>query len=336
MKLKIKKIVCIGLILTTLIGMTGCQQASSDEVQTYAWALGTSSPEDTVTQMFAEKFVEEVDRLSDGKMFINIYPNSTIGNDKELLESCQDGDIPFIVQNTAPQVSFMEELAVFDLPVAFETIEEARTAIDNEEFRERLDQIYLDGGYKLLGMADQGFRVMTTNKKIESIEDFDGQKVRTMDNSNHLAFWQAIGTNPTPMAFSEVYIGLQQNTIDAQENPYEVIVSGKLYEQQKYVIQTNHLPHYITLLVSDEFLNSLPQDQQEIILAAAETATNYAREQADVRVQDRLDIMSDNSVEIVELSEQTFNDLRDGSRSVYDSIQEDVGEELVNLYVGEQ
>ena len=104
----------------------------------------------------------------------------------------------------------------------------------------------------------------------------------------------------------------------------------------KYVIQTNHLPHYITLLVSDEFLNSLPQDQQEIILAAAETATNYAREQADVRVQDRLDIMADNGVEIVELSEETFTELREKSQGVYDSIQEDVGEELVNLYIGEQ
>jgi len=336
MKLSIKKIVSLGLIVSTLIGMTGCQQASSDEVQTYAWALGTSSPEDTVTQVYAEKFVEEVERLSDGKMLINIYPNSTIGSDKELLESCQDGDIPFIVQNTAPQVSFMEELAVFDLPVPFETIEEARDAIDNVEFKEQLNQIYLNGGYNLLGIADQGFRVMTTNKKIETIDDFGGQKVRTMDNSNHLAFWQAIGANPTPMAFSEVYIGLQQNTIDAQENPYEVIVSGKLYEQQKYVIQTNHLPHYITLLVSDEFLKSLPQDQQEIILAAAETATVYAREQADLRVQDRLDIMAENGVEIVELSEETFTELREKSQGVYDSIQEDVGEELVNLYIGEQ
>ena len=91
-----------------------------------------------------------------------------------------------------------------------------------------INQVYLEHSVRLLAMSDQNFRVMTTNKKIESLDDFKGQKIRTMENKYHLAFWQSIGANPTPMAFSEVYIGLQQGTIDAQENPYEVIVSGKI------------------------------------------------------------------------------------------------------------
>lgn len=93
---------------------TGC--SSSDEGQRYAWPLATASPEDTVTQLFALKFAEEVDRLSAGRMKIEVYPNSTLGGDRDLLESCADGDIPFVVQNTAPQVSFMKDLAVFDIP----------------------------------------------------------------------------------------------------------------------------------------------------------------------------------------------------------------------------
>ena len=75
-----------------------------------------------------------------------------------------------------------------------------------------------------------------------------------MENSYHMAYWKNLGASPTPMTFSEVYIGLQQGTIDAQENPYEVIVSNKLYEQQDYVVETNHLPHLISLIVSEEFL----------------------------------------------------------------------------------
>lgn len=108
-------------------------------------------------------------------------------------------------------------------------------------------------------MADQGFRVMSTNKAVNSFADFKGQKIRTMENSYHLAFWKALGANPTPMSFSEVYIGLQQHTIDAQENPYEVIVSNNLYEQQDYVVETNHLPHLISLIVNDEFFKDLPR-----------------------------------------------------------------------------
>ena len=87
-------------LLTALLALTltGCGGAAkSDGTQTYAWPLGTSSPEDTVTQIYAERFAEEVSRLSDGKMRIQVYPNSIVGGDRELLESCKDGDIPFVV-----------------------------------------------------------------------------------------------------------------------------------------------------------------------------------------------------------------------------------------------
>ena len=332
---RMKKRVISGGVVIALAGMllTGCQ-AKEDE-QTYAWALGTSSPEDTVTQLYGEKFIEEVDRLSDGRMKIQIYPNSVIGNDRELLESCADGDIPFVVQNTAPQVSFMPEISVFDLPCAFTTMEEARAAIDNPEFYSSLQSIYNGGGYYLLGMADQGFRVMSSNIKVQQVSDFKGQKIRTMENSNHLAFWKALKANPTPMTFSEVYIGLQQHTIDAQENPYEVIVSGKLYEQQDYVIQTNHLPHMISLIMNEDFLKDMSEEDREIIKTAAKTATEYARQQADERVEDRIRIMEESGTEIVELSDEVYQEMRDLSQGVYENIRKQAGDELVDAYLGE-
>ena len=108
------------MILSLTAGLAACglagegsQAAAKDAgVQRYAWPLGSSSPEDTVTQIYAEKFADEVERLSDGKMKISVYPNSVLGGDRELLESCKDGDIPFVVQNTAPQVTFMKDTAV--------------------------------------------------------------------------------------------------------------------------------------------------------------------------------------------------------------------------------
>ena len=95
--------------------------SGKDGEQRYAYPLGTASPEDTVTQIYAEKFVEEVDRLSEGRIKITVYPNSVLGGDRELLESCYDGDIPFVIQNTAPQVSFIDDTAVFDAPVSSAT-----------------------------------------------------------------------------------------------------------------------------------------------------------------------------------------------------------------------
>lgn len=309
---------------------TGC--SSSDEGQRYAWPLATASPEDTVTQLFALKFAEEVDRLSAGRMKIAVYPNSTLGGDRDLLESCADGDIPFVVQNTAPQVSFMKDLAVFDIPCVFDHVDELREKIDDPLFYDRIGSVYTDGGYHLLGIADQGMRVMSTNRKVDTLDDFKGQKIRTMENSNHLAFWKALGASPTPMSFSEVYIGLQQHIIDAQENPYEVIVSNRLYEQQDYVVETNHLPHLITLIVNDAFYNDLSQEARQIMDEAAANATAYAREMSDERIEEKKEQIRKSGTQIIELDENTRNEIREKAQPVYDQIKESIEPSLFKAY----
>lgn len=321
------------LLAVTLWGCSGKQSASEETTQRYAWPLGTSSPEDTVTQIYAEKFADEVSRLSGGKMKIQVYPNSVLGGDRELLESCKDGDIPFVVQNTAPQVTFMSDIAVFDLPCVYDNIDDVRKAVDDENFLSQIQEVYHKGGYELLGYADQGFRVMTTNKKITKFSDFKGQKIRTMENPYHLAFWKALGANPTPMTFSEVYIGLQQGTIDAQENPYEVIVSNKLYEQQKYVFESNHLPHLISLIVSDEFMSGLSDEQQEIIRQAADTAKDYAREQSDKRIASRIKTIEDSGTQILTPDDTLRQQMIDASEPVRENISRHISTDLYNAYM---
>lgn len=336
----------IGIFTAATMMLAGCGSPSKDDLskdsaagneqtssQRYAWPLCTASPEDTVTQLYAEKFAQEVDALSEGTMKIQVYPNSTLGGDRELLESCADGDIPFVVQNTAPQVAFLPKLAVFDLPCVFDTLEQARAAVDNEVFYSLVEKVYLQGGYKLLGYADQGFRVTTTNKRVETISDFKGQKIRTMENPYHLEFWKDLGASPTPMNFGEVYIGLQQKTITAQENPYEVIVSGKLYEQQKYLIETNHLPHYVSLIASNSFYDDLPEKQQQIIQQAASSAAAYARQQSDLRIDEKKRLIQQNGTEFIPVSRQLRQEMRKKSEPIYEEIRNIAGDELMDAYL---
>ncbi|MGN0332910.1 MAG: TRAP transporter substrate-binding protein, partial [Lachnospiraceae bacterium] len=221
----------------------------------------------------------------------------------------------------------------FDLPCVFDTLDDCRETIDNPEFYGLVSDVYTKGGYHLLGMADQGFRVMSTNKPVSDFSDFKGQKIRTMENSYHLSFWKSINANPTPMSFSEVYIGLQQHTIDAQENPYEVIVSNKLYEQQDYVVETNHLPHLISLIVNDEFFQKLSKDEQEIMTEAAKTATEYAREQSDERIADRVATIEESGTKIITLSDEARNEIRENSKGVYNSIKENISKDIYNAYM---
>ena len=302
--------------------------------QTYAWPLATCSTEDTITHVFAQTFAEEVERLSGGEMEIQVYPQSTLGGDRELMESCKDGDIPFVVQSPAPQVSFMPELCVFDTPCVFDDIEEARAAIDDPEFFSVIQGIYEDAGYQILGMADQCFRVMPSSEPFTGMESFKGQKIRTMENTYHIQFWNAVGASPTPMTFSEVYIGLQQGTIDAQENAYELIVSAKLYEQQEVLVQTNAVPDYITLIVSDDFFRDLDKEQQQIVREAAAIAQEKARESADERRKQREEELAAEGMEIVEIDQQTWEEMQEACQPVYENIRKQAGDELVDLYMG--
>lgn len=329
--MKLRKTIC-GLLAASAFGLLLSSCSSAQESQTFAWPLATASPEDTVTQLFAEKFAQETERLSNGSMKIEVYPNSTLGGDRDLLESCADGDIPFVVQNTAPQVTFMQDLAVFDLPAVFDTLEEVRDKVDDPAFRSLISQVYTDGGYHLLGMADQGFRVLSTNRPVQSLSDFASQKIRTMENPYHLAFWKQLSASPTPMSFAEVYIGLQQHTIDAQENPYEVIVSNRLYEQQDYVVETNHLPHLISLIVSDSFFEELMPKEQEILRKAAAFAGEEARKASDERIADKKREIADSGTEIVVLEQELREEMKEASEQVYEKIKEVVDGEIVKAY----
>lgn len=337
---KISSITIVVVLLAVSVAVIGFGASASgnkgiqDGEQRYAWPLATSSTEDSITHIFATSFAEEVSKLSDGEMKIQVYPQSTLGGDRELLESCKDGDIPFVLQSPAPQVSFMPQLCVFDMPCIFQDIEKARETVDNPEFQKIIKGIYEEAGYQLLGTADQCFRVMTSQKPFTGFDSFKGLKIRTMENAFHIQFWKAVGANPTPMSFSEVYIGLQQGTIDAQENAYELLVSAKLYEQQKYVIETNAVPDYTTLIVSDEFYQGLTKEQQEIIREAAKNAQETARQSADERRESRKAELQEAGMEIIELDDEIWEEMQEASQPVYESIRERAGDELVDLYMG--
>lgn len=320
----------LGAFLSLAVVVACCSSAQAIDEMTYAWPVCVDSPEDAVTYIMAKKFADEAMRLSDNRLKLQVYPNGMLGGDRELLESVESGDIPFVVQTTAPQIDFVPETAIFNLPSAFTDIPELRGTVNNPAFRPTFNEMYEKHGYKLLAVGDQGFRVMTSNKPVHKMEDFRGQKIRTMENKHHIAFWQSIGTSPTPMNFGEVYIGLQQGTIDAQENPYETTVAARLYEQQKYIIETNHVPHLLTLIASKRFYDNLEPEVRKIIDEAAVNASVFAYQQTDSRLDGRVKIITDSGTEIIKLSPELYQQVFDASQPVYVMIRKEVGDELVD------
>lgn len=291
------------------------------------FAIANDSTDDTVTGLMTQKLKEVLEAKSKGAFKVATFPNSQLGSDREITQSCQNGELAFVVQNTAPQVNFVPKAAVFDLPNLFPNKKVARAALD--KFQKDIEPEYAKAGIVMLGFGDQGFRVLSSNKAINKIEDFKGIKLRTMENKYHIQYWQSLGANPTPLPFSELYLALQQGTVTGQENPYEVIVATKLYEVQKYVIDTNHLFHTITIIMSKNIYDQLTPEEQKLVRDAAREVITWGREQADKRHADRVAILKKNNVQIIELSEKLLGEMQAKSKPVYDDISNAVGADLV-------
>lgn len=333
----VKKVVFLGVLFVSIFSMVGCSSLDTAQRREKSARTGENvtlyaacdSGEDTVTAKFMRDFAKRVEEKSGGKINVETYSDSQVGGDSEIFEACQGGNISFVFQATSPQVSFIPEAAVLDAPMAFDNIEIARKVLDGELF-EKLKKYYSEKGVELLGIADQGFRETTSNKRIEKLSDFKGLKIRTMENPYHIKFWKALGANPTPMSYSEVYIGLQQGTIDAQENPLEAIIVPRFYEQQDYLVNTNHFIHPVTCIASSKVMDSLTEEERKIVYEAAEESKIWARNTTDNQLDDRIKVIVDSGTEIINLDKKTLEEMKRASESVWDDIEKDIGSDLID------
>ena len=298
--------------------------------------LACDNGQDTITYMYLHKFGEILEAKSNGRIRPHYYSDAQVGGDVELLEGIENGNVTFVTQNSAPQVNFIPEAAVFDIPLLFSSEKVAREVLNPKGLVfSKLKTAYAAKDIDLLGITDQSFRQLTTNRKIEKLDDLKGLKVRTMENRYHMAFWKALGVNPTPMTFSEVYIGLQQGIIDGQENPLETIVSSRVYEQQKYLVNINYIYHTVILIGSSKFINSLPLDLQKIITEAADEASQWADNQSDKRLASRYQIVSEAGTIIIPFNQVLFDSMKPYRDGVVRMIEQSIGPELPELIIEE-
>ena len=330
-----KKFLTLLLSLAMVVSVTACGSSNSgtttggDAAATYSFTVGTNTAEDSVNHLLAAKFKELMEERSNGAVTVTLYENGSLGGDAELTESCIAGTVDFIVGMTGSLVNYVPEAALFDLPNVFPDLATARKVLDGPILAE-LQAAYEAGGLKLFSYADSGFRVMTSSKAVRQMSDFAGIKIRTMENSNHIAYWRALGANPTPADFSELYMSLEQGTLDAQENPYDLIIANKLYEPQSYVIETNHLLHTLNMIGSKAVYDSLPAEIQTMISECAAEAHQYARQMANERIDGQKVTIQDAGLEIITLEPEIIQAMADASANVYDLVREQIGAELVD------
>jgi tripartite ATP-independent transporter DctP family solute receptor len=272
---------------------------------------------------------------SGGKLKMQPFYDGVLGNDINATQSARSGTIDMLITSTAPLVGMVPSWGVFDLPFLFNNEKEADQVLDGKVgdwFAAKLPAVGLVG----LAWWENGFRHTTNSKRpITKLEDFDGVKMRVMQNTVYIDTFKSLGSNAVPMAFSEVYSALETKTVDGQENPFANIENMKFYEVQKYLTLTKHAYTPLTLLISKKTWDTMSAAEQgvmrECALLGRDEERRINREQAATTLAN----LKAKGMAVNEITPAEMQRIRDKTRVVYEQHGKAIGNEAMTLVFGE-
>ena len=307
--------------------------ASTDIADSYTWNVAMNVGESTLNYKFYETFKNNIEEKSGGKITVNLFPNGQLGGDAEQLQSLMDGTVQFSTTITSGMTSTIPQYGIWDLPNAFKNTDEMRKVEDNEDLLKALNDASAEKGIYLMGLADAGFRELTSNKEIHSVADLSGLKIRVIDNPYHQLYWTSLGGATTTMDFNEVYSSLQQKVIDAEENPYMNITANKFYEVQPYIVETNHLGHIMVFTMNKALYDSLPENVKKLVDECAAVALSETRSAADAAIEEYKTIIVDYGSNIITLDDAVLSEMQEKAQPVYDKVRADLGDDIVDTFL---
>lgn len=359
-----KKPVAILLCLVLVVSLTACGSSASQASSEPAASAGSSvsepastvesSPASTspaesdpfadgpeVTLIFAtswndaifygspaKEICETVNEKSNGKITLQLAWESSLGSDAEMLESTIAGDIAFVNLPCSGMTPYIPAMAMLEAPMLYDTVAEANAVM------ELYDEKYLASSYEKLGIVPlasccAGFRVMTNNKYIDSMDDFKGMVIRTQENKYLMSFWSSAGANPTYIAFPELAVSLQQGVVDGQENP----ITGITYTKgiQKYVYDTNVTTQMDHIFANKEVWEGLPEAYRELLQEIFEEICDYRIDNLDAESEKVIaSLPEEYGMEYVEISDELRAQMKACTDDCYALLRTDLGDEAVD------
>lgn len=228
------------------------------------WELGT-------------KFTELLEKKTGGDVKVDMFPNGQLGNEQDTVNNAAIGLLDFSVLAINNVTPFSPSVGLLTMPYVIQSADEAKLLTQGEIGQELVDNTIRDAGVRIIGWAYSGFRVLTNSKRpIKSPEDLKGLVIRVPRNEIMISSYQAWGVNPTPMAWSETFTGLQQGVVDGQDNPYITVHAMKFNEVQKYVTNIRYIFSLEPLIISESIFQQQSPEMQKAILAASKEATEHS------------------------------------------------------------
>ncbi len=280
---------------------------------------------------FKEAFKDYVEKESNGRILVELFPNAQIGGERQMMEGMTIGTVEMAMLSPGIAAGLAPKFQVLDLPYLFKNRDVAYKTLDGE-LSNILNEQLVPKGVRLVCFAENGFRNITNNKApIKRPEDLKGVKIRVQPIPAHIELFKAFGATPTPIDFGELYTALLQKTVDAQENPITLIYSSKLYEVQKYLSMTEHVYAPSALFISERFFKGLPEDLQKIVMDGGANFRNASRTNQQKAAQDLVGELEKAGVEVYYLTDEEKSAFMEAAAPVYKTMESVLGAELIEL-----
>jgi len=267
--------------------------------------LGHLANEENPWHKASVKFGEELSRLTDGRIEVEVFPNESLGKEIDLINGMQLGTVDMTItgeslQNWAPMA------ALLAVPYAYKSTEHMDEIASGEIGENIKAQIIEKVQIRPIAYFARGPRDLTSNREIKTPDDLNGLKMRVPNVPLFVDVWKALGANPGPMAFSEVFTSLQNGTIESQENPLALIRSANFYEVQKFVNMTDHVRSWIYLTMAESTWNKLSEEDQSAVMEAAQAAQAYERDLFNASLEEDREFLESKGMTMVEVDGAAF------------------------------
>lgn len=323
------------LFLKTLAAAVALAAVGVAQAQTRTIKFANQNAKGHPVVMGMEKFAELVEAKSGGKLKVQVFPGGALGSDQANVSALQGGTLEMASMNSGIFASLVKDFAIYDFPFLFGNPKEADAVVDGA-FGKSLHAKLEEKGLVGLGYYELGFRHITNSKRpIAKVEDIAGLKLRVIPNPINVDWVSALGANPTPLPFPELYAALEQKAVDGQENPVATIKGAKLFEVQKYMTLTNHQYNPQSIVISKKFWDTLSAGDRKILQDAAQESVGYQRTQSRAALQSGLDDLKKGGMQVNELPAAEVSKLREKMKPVIAKHSASVGEATVNAMMAE-
>ncbi len=259
-----------------------------------------------------ERMKEMLEERSDGEFTVTLL-GTEVGGERDQIEGTSFGEYQITLGGSMPMTLYAPEYAASDLPFVYDSVDEAREIYEGET-GDAVRQAFIDNGrLRLVGLSERNPRNLTSNEPMPTPEDVQDLRLRVPEIAPWVTIWSGIGASPSPIAWPEVYTSLQTGVIEAQENPVNLIAAGKLFEVQDVINRTEHVYSFFHWLMSEDFYQSLDEDQREMVQSTIDEAIAWGDEQTAQLEEELYTMLQDEGMEVVEADKAAYRAAADAA-----------------------